>query len=103
MRILHHGGSIILARGLAEYLGIVDLIPNLGLTPKGNRRHSRRGAAVPGQPYTVQLDDLSQWTIGVTGTLKAFEEAYFISRPTKKLVRAWSPNGTEIMPRTGLT
>ena len=102
MRILHNGGSIILARGLAQYLGIEKLVPSLGLTKKGNRRRARRGAAVPGAPYIVQIDDLSTWTINVTGSLKAFETAYFMARPAPNMVRAWSPRGTELMPRTGL-
>jgi hypothetical protein len=88
-----------MTRGLAQYLGLDARVPTLGLTPKGNRRRGRRGAAVPGERVTVELDDLSLWTVSVVGSLKAFEDAYFVDRPAPKLKRAWSSAGTELVPR----
>jgi hypothetical protein len=88
-----------MTRGLAVYLGLDDKVPTLGLTPKGNRRRGRRSAAVPGQTITVELDDLSLWQVSVTGSLKAFEDAYFVDRPAPKIKRAWSSAGTELVPR----
>lgn len=89
-----------MTRGLAEYLGIASLTPELGLTEKGNRRHARRGAAVAGKPYLIQLDDLSVWTVNVVGSMKAFEDAYFVSRRAPKMIKAWSSGGVELVPRT---
>ena len=89
-----------MTRGLAAYLGIASLVPALGLTAKGNRRHARKGAAVAGKPYIIQLDDLSLWTVNVVGSMKAFEDAYFVSRRAPKMVKAWSPGGVELVPRT---
>jgi hypothetical protein len=96
---MHPGGRTVMTRGLAQYLGLDTRIPTLGLTPKGNRRRSRRGAAVPGERVTIELDDLSLWTVSVVGPLKAFENAYFVDRPAPKLRRAWSSAGTEFLPR----
>ena len=98
--VLHNGGRISLTRGLALYLGIASLKPALGLTPKGNRRHARRGAAVAGDPFIIQLDDLTLWTINVVGSMKSFEDAYFVSRPAPKMIKAWSSGGVELVPRT---
>lgn len=91
-----------LTRGLAQYLGIDDLVPNLGKTKKGNRRHARAGVAVAGVSYTLTLDDDSTWEVSVTGSLKAFEDAYFVRRPAPKLTQAVSPGLTILRPRTGL-
>jgi hypothetical protein len=88
-----------MSRGLAQYLGLDTKVPTLGLTPKGNRRRGRRGSAIPGKPVTVELDDMSLWTVSLVGSLKAFEDAYFVDRPAPKLKRAWSGGGTELVPR----
>jgi hypothetical protein len=91
-----------LTRGLAQYLGIEGLVPNLGVTEKGNRRHARGGSAVAGVPYVLTLDDGSTWQVSVTGSQKSFEEAYFIRRPAPKVVQALSAGLTILRPRTGL-
>ena len=88
-----------MTRGLAVYLGVNALTPELGLTERGNRRHARRGSAVAGKPYIIQLDDLTKWTVNVVGSMKAFEDAYFLSRPAPKMIKAWSPGGVELVPR----
>lgn len=98
--VLHNGGRVSMTRGLAQYLGIASLTPVLGLTAKGNRRHARKGAAVAGKPYIIQLDDLSMWTVSVVGSMKSFEDAYFVARRAPKMVKAWSPGGVELVPRT---
>ena len=91
-----------LTRGLAEYLGIDDLVPNLGKTAKGKRRHARGGLAVAGVPYLLTLDDDSTWEVNVTGSQHMFEEAYFMRRPAPKMVQAVSKGLTILRPRTGL-
>jgi hypothetical protein len=90
-----------LNRGLADYLGIESRSPNLGRTPAGNRRHARGGSAVAGVPYALTLDDGSVWGVRVTGSLKAFETAYFLSRPAPKMAQAVSPGLTILRPRVG--
>jgi len=102
MKILHDGGSMTLRRGLARYLGIETLVPNLGLTAKGRRRHARGGTAVSGDAYTLTLDDGSTWEVHVDGTQKAFETAYFVRRPAPKMMMAVSKGLTILAPRTGL-
>jgi hypothetical protein len=102
VRLMHNDGTMTLTRGLAEYLGIDDLVPNLGRTAKGRRRHARGGSAVAGVPYVLTLDDGSTWQVHVTGSQKAFEEAYFIRRPAPKMEQAVSPGLTILRPRVGL-
>jgi hypothetical protein len=96
---MHPGGRVIMTRGLAQYLGLDSRVPTLGLTPNGSRRRGRRGSAVPGQSITIELDDLSLWTVSLVGTLRAFENAYFVDRPAPKIKRAWTSAGTELVPR----
>jgi hypothetical protein len=97
--VMHRGGRVVMTRGLAPYLGLDTVTPTLGLTGKGNRRRARKGVAVPGVQVQVELDDITRWTVSVVGSIKAFEDAYFVARPAPKLMRAWTAKGTELTPR----
>jgi hypothetical protein len=94
VRVSHAGGSMSCAVGLLKYLGLGTVPSSPGTTEKGNRRHVRRSLAVPGEPVTLVLVNGESYTANVVGSMKAFEDAYFVNRPAPNLVEAITQHGT---------
>jgi hypothetical protein len=54
----------------------------------------RRGLAVAGEPVTLVLANGKAYTANVVGSMKAFEDAYFVNRPAPNLIEAVTAHGT---------
>jgi len=94
VRVSHEGGSLSCAVGLLKDLGMATVQRPPGFTPSGKRRHVRRGLAVAGEPVTLVLANGESYTANVVGSMKAFEDAYFVRRPAPNLIEAVTAHGT---------
>ena len=94
VRLQHSNGSMALAVGVMQYLGLGQASANPGGGAGGVRRHTRRSRAVPGEPVQLLLDNGETYTANVVGSMKAFESAYFVNRPAPKLIEATTQHGT---------
>jgi len=49
---------------------------------------------VAGEPVTLVLANGESYTANVVGSMKAFENAYFVNRPAPNLIEAVTAHGT---------
>lgn len=84
--------------GLMDYLGLNNRGSLLQAILPGERRHTRRSRAKPGAPVELLLDNGETWTVTVNGTMKDFEDEFFVKRRSAKILKATTMRGTEYVP-----
>jgi hypothetical protein len=91
-------GSVSMTLGLMQHLGLNNRGNLLEAILPGLRRHTRRSRSKPGEPVVLLLDDGSTWTVTVVGSMRRFEDEFFVKRRAPKIVKATTSRGTEYVP-----
>ena len=98
MTIAYGGGAVGMTIGLMDYLGLNSRGSVLDAVLPGRRRHTRRSRAKPGEPVELLLNDGSTWGVTVVGSMRAFEDEFFVKRRAPKIIKATTARGTEYVP-----
>ena len=106
-RFYYPGGTMTATQGLLEYLGLTG--PGIGDAPDGpgafgRKRRARRSASgIAGERFVLGLQNGQSFSVRITGTHDAFDQAFMVSRPAPKILEAYSERGTIYAPSSTST